>query len=1008
MTGTDPFGAADLRRVVLATWTAAPTRFREDANAEDLLAAGGYAGRALVELAANGVDAAAAVGAPARLRVDLVDDELRLANTGAPLDAAGVAALASLRASAKRGTDGSIGFFGVGFTSVVDWSSAPRVVSTTGGVRFDEMATRQAVQAAGVAALTEELTRRSGHVPVLRLPWPTDPAEPPPPTGYVTEVRLPLRPQVRAEVGQLLADPETALDLFWALPALEELELPDRVVRRHTADGLVTIDQQGAAGARVSRFRVVGRTGEVPAELLAGRPVEQRTRAGYALSWVLAVDVDPIGDATARPITVGAPVPTDEPTTLPARLVGTLPVDDTRRRLAAGPLTDWLLDAAADLYLDLLAATEAGERWRLLPVAGFPAGPIDATLRAAVTARAEATAFLRTATGDPVGPREAVHLPGLDADGAELLGQAIPGLLGPIPPAAVAALRPLGLTTLDWSKVGAALAGLDRPPDFWHQVYRAAAQAHPAPRADDLADLPVPLVGGRRAIGARGCLVPAGAAGPTGGAGEIGEDLARRLGELVPGLRIVHPDAVHPLLLRLGAAAADAPAVLADPALTGRVAALREDLEEVDVEVDEVLALGGVVLDLLAAAGGGGDDPAAAPMLADLLLTDADGSPWPAAELLLPDAPLTALLADDDDGAVVGPDWVRRYDRALLVRAGVRDGVPVVAVADPVPDAIADRLPDLDDWADEYPAAAGAPFLALADLDLIDDSSWAAALTLIAGDPRARECLRPTADGPSYSAWWLGVRARLDGRPPGGWRLPAAAELDGLYDPLPVELDATVAGWIGVRADLAAAAADPADLLERVTDPDRTVPAARVPALTAVVVAALDGAGEFDLPATVRTVTGAVVDAATAWVLDRPWWVQVEEPSRLVPGGADPDLVARVLDLPPVSAAGPGAVTADGPPPVEAAARWRRAAAAAGVDPDAVPLTVAASVQVTVPDGPDRAVRWWCVDGRYYADGSAAALGRVAAWAAGRWSRRHLAVAAAAADDAALAEAALD
>jgi len=43
-----------------------------------------------------------------------VDGELRAANTGAPLTEAGVAALASLRASAKRGA-GTIGQFGVGF-----------------------------------------------------------------------------------------------------------------------------------------------------------------------------------------------------------------------------------------------------------------------------------------------------------------------------------------------------------------------------------------------------------------------------------------------------------------------------------------------------------------------------------------------------------------------------------------------------------------------------------------------------------------------------------------------------------------------------------------------------------------------------------------------------------------------------------------------------------------------------------------------------------------------------
>ena len=61
---SDPFSTAGLRKRVLSAWSASPARFREDANAEESLAVGGYAGRALVELIANGVDAAVAAGVP--------------------------------------------------------------------------------------------------------------------------------------------------------------------------------------------------------------------------------------------------------------------------------------------------------------------------------------------------------------------------------------------------------------------------------------------------------------------------------------------------------------------------------------------------------------------------------------------------------------------------------------------------------------------------------------------------------------------------------------------------------------------------------------------------------------------------------------------------------------------------------------------------------------------------------------------------------------------------------
>ncbi len=166
----DPFDTAAIRRRVLAAWTDSPARFREDANAEEDLVRGGYRDRLLVELAQNAADAASRAGQPGRLRLELAGDTLRAANTGAPLDAGGVQGLATLRASAKRDQSGSVGRFGVGFAAVLAVSDEPAVLSTAGGVRFSAAGTRAEV--ASAPSLAEELARRDGVVPVLRLPWP--------------------------------------------------------------------------------------------------------------------------------------------------------------------------------------------------------------------------------------------------------------------------------------------------------------------------------------------------------------------------------------------------------------------------------------------------------------------------------------------------------------------------------------------------------------------------------------------------------------------------------------------------------------------------------------------------------------------------------------------------------------------------------------------------------------------------------------------------------------------
>ncbi len=332
----DPFGTAQVRERVLAAWSASPERFREDANSEEDLALGGYRDRVLVELAQNAADAAARAGVAGRLLLRLVEGPesvLVAANTGARLDAEGVRALATLRASAKR--DGAAtGRFGVGFSAVLALSDEPAVVSHGQGVRFSRAQTRADVRESTSPGLADELRRRDEHVPVLRLPYPAEGSAPP---GYDTAVLLPLRDGGALELARRLLD---RLDdsLLVALPGLAEV-----VVERPGEATRVLADVH-------ERWHLLRRNGSHDAAG-AGRPSH---RGAGASGVVAGVGRPPATGRPAVPPTVHAPTPTDEVLGWPALLVADLPLDPDRRHVVPGAAAEAVLVAAAEAYAELL------------------------------------------------------------------------------------------------------------------------------------------------------------------------------------------------------------------------------------------------------------------------------------------------------------------------------------------------------------------------------------------------------------------------------------------------------------------------------------------------------------------------------------------------------------------------------------------------------------------------------------------------------------------------------
>ncbi len=973
----DPFGATDIRQAVLETWGRIPARFREDANSEESLVLVGYADRVVVELAANASDAAIAAGVPGVLRLSVVEGELRAANTGAPLTREGVAAMASLRASAKRDLAVGTGHFGVGFTAVLSVTDRPQIHSTAGGIEFSLDRTIAAVEAVNSADLSAELSLRHHLPPILRLPW-SVPAQKIP-VGFVTEVRLPLREGIdAATVLAAVGD-----HLLLTLSGLDVIELPDRTItRRVDAPDLITITE----GETSTSWQLARRSGQLSQEFSQQRPIEERARRDWWITWAAPLGRS-LNEINQNEV-LYAPTPTDEALGLPARLIGTFPVDDTRRHLAAGSFADFMIKEAISGFLDLLIKCEPAQRLRLIPPGGFGLSRLDTELRLAIIEKARSTKLLLTVLGEVVAGEEAVVLPAAPDELAEMVAEAIPNLL-PAPQSAAVGetLRLLGVRTLETSQMSTAMGGLGRGPRFWGRLYELLGYAG----SEDLADLPVPLADGRTVLGGRGLLIPE----VLDGSQDNFVETMRELMSALPTLRLVDPEAVtsaasRQLLQRLGGTTADPSTILADPSVEIQIRSFQTDLEQ-DEPAEHFEDFAAIILSLVAQ---GGLAPAG--LLADVVLTSADDEPWPAGQLLLPGSPLAELIDADADIPFVADRLVDLFGTETLSRIGVLANFRIVH--DDNATGADHDLPDEDLWWDEVvdSSAESLSFSAIADLDLIDPHRWPAALAAIAGNREALACLHSPAGMPiSYSRWWLANFAVLENQPPKYWKLATATDLGGLFDVLPVGISNEMAEMVGVQTSLARALmADPEELLDRLTDPRRELVTGLVAPVTAALVAVLaERVDRGVAPDRVRTLSGAVVAANDALVLDEPWLAQVLAADELVPGGRDPGNTAAFFDLDLASTAlGSSSLRpSPGEPsnPDAAIQAWL----AMGGDPadvtwlDGVQFTPMLAVEV---EGVTHRVTWWVTGQSYWVDGSAPGWGRLLAYRHRSWSLRHL------------------
>ena len=101
-----------------------------------------YEGRYFFELIQNVRDANKEASQEGDIYIELKDNVLSIANTGAPFSEEGIASITSIGQSPKQSLD-FIGFKGIGFKSTLEVSDTPRIVTTEGAIYFDRKLTME-------------------------------------------------------------------------------------------------------------------------------------------------------------------------------------------------------------------------------------------------------------------------------------------------------------------------------------------------------------------------------------------------------------------------------------------------------------------------------------------------------------------------------------------------------------------------------------------------------------------------------------------------------------------------------------------------------------------------------------------------------------------------------------------------------------------------------------------------------------------------------------------------
>lgn len=357
-----------LRENTLRAYEARPSLLREHHGIEQVVLAGGYGYRQVLELVQNGADAileaweqGKASADSNRIQVILRNSRLCVGNTGAPLSEEGLDALLSSHSSPKRGLQ--IGRFGLGFKSLIRLGGRIDLFTrSSGAVRFDPERCRQ--------ELREKF--QVSETPGLRLAWELDDSD-----RLADSVMAELawaETVVRAEIKsaelekhlrQEISGFPSEFLLFLPVPVVLQLDdgtAPARELRVEPAGDERVLH----VGKERSRWRVFNREVTISDRRARADATHIHARDKVPVSWAMPLDAK--REEAGR---FWAFFPTHTPTYLPGILNAPWKLNSDRNAVIGGEWNTALMREAAELIAETLPQLATEEDYGR-PLDAFP------------------------------------------------------------------------------------------------------------------------------------------------------------------------------------------------------------------------------------------------------------------------------------------------------------------------------------------------------------------------------------------------------------------------------------------------------------------------------------------------------------------------------------------------------------------------------------------------------------------------------------------------------------